>query len=385
MNRLTPHFERMLERYPGAPGLLGELITGERYFDIYQRLSDNYSPTLTVSRVQGPLIRQLVAEGVGDAARLTVDTNARRSGSITVRAGHGTPKIWLSAHADICSYLTGPWDGSGYPLTPFCMHRVTPGRRAAMALTEPTGEGPLGRLIAGEMVTLEDGGSVRFECDDAGLPLCTRVVHHLAASWNRDDDRVTGFLDNQAGSAAVLLATMVLSRLGADVLGLINDEEEGPVDRGNQGFSRAANRLLHRTPSDELPDYVVVSDGHDQEAAVKRGATGGFGLGASFVGFSSQARGAVVPPQLLVFARDLAALAAPHGVALREGTGYVGRSDDISAMQFTPNISIIGYPNAFSHFDQTPRAQMSDLVALTRVLVVIALLAQDADWRAAYL
>jgi hypothetical protein len=54
-------------------------------------------------------------------------------------------------------------------------------------------------------------------------------------------------------------------------------------------------------------------------------------------------------------------------------------------MQFTPNVSIIGYPNAFSHFDQTPRAQMSDLVALTRVLVVVALLAQDADWRAAYL
>ena len=51
----------------------------------------------------------------------------------------------------------------------------------------------------------------------------------------------------------------------------------------------------------------------------------------------------------------------------------------------TPNVSIIGYPNAFSHFDQTPRAQMSDLVALTRVLVVVALLAQDADWRAAYL
>ena len=342
MNRLTPHFERMLARYPAAPGLLGELITGERYFGIYQRLSDNYSPTLTVSRVQGPLVRQLVAEGVGDPARLAVDTNARHSGSITVRAGHGTPKIWLSAHADICSYLTGPWDGSGYPLTPFCMHRVTPGRRAAMALAEPTGDGPLERLIAGDMVTLEDG-SVRFECDDAGLPLCTRVVHHLAASWNRDDDRVTGFLDNQAGSAAVLLATMVLSRLGADALGLVNDEEEGPV------------------------------------------ATGGFGLGASFVGFSSQARGAVVPPQLLVFARDLAALAAPHGVALREGTGYVGRSDDISAMQFTPNVSIIGYPNAFSHFDQTPRAQMSDLVALTRVLVVVALLAQDADWRAAYL
>lgn len=377
-------FDRMLERYPDALATLERIVTGEAYFNLFQQLSDNYSPTLTVSRVQGPLVERLLNEGAGDMDRIALDTNLRGSGSIGVRVGAGAPALWLSAHSDICSYLTGPWDGTGYPLTAFCMHRSSPGRRAAMALATPTGRGPLERLIEGTMVTYE-GDVVRFECERDDLPLHTRVVHHLPAFWDRDTGHVAGFLDNQAGSAALLLVAQVLSHFDANAQMLLNDEEEGPVDKGNQGFSRAANRLLHRTPIGEHPNYAVVIDGHSQEAFLRSGGPTAFGTGASFTGLSSSARGAVTPPQLLAFTRELAGWLAPHGIALQEHPGYVGRSDDISMMQFTQNVSIIGYPNAYSHFEKTPRSDMADLVNMTKTLAIVALIAQDSAWREQYL
>ena len=373
-----------LGRYPHAIDTIDRLITREGYFDIFKQLSDNYSPTLTVTRVQGPLVDSIVERGQGDQQRIAVSRSLYRSGSIAVKVGHGRPALWMSAHADICGYLTGAWDGTGYPLTPFCMHRASPGRRAAMALAAPNGAGSLEHLAAGDMVTAESG-DVRFECDRDDLPLCTRVVHHQPAEWDRESDRMVGFIDNQAGSAAMLLAAQALSHFDANALFLLNDEEEGPVDKGGQGFSRAATRLLHRTPLDELPNYVVVTDGHEQETALKHGAPTLFGKGAAITGLSSQARGAVTPPQLLDFTRAFARELGAHGIRLVEHSSYVGRSDDISALQFTPNVSLIGYPAAYAHFDKTPFAHVGDLVDLTKTLVLLALAAQDSDWQDRYL
>jgi hypothetical protein len=364
--------------------IIDRVVTGEAYFDIFRQLSDNYSPTLTVTRVQGPLVESIVSRGAGDQQRISVSRSLRHSGSIGVRVGHSRPALWLSAHADICGYLTGEWDGTGYPLTPFCMHRASPGRRAAVALAAPDGEGPLEHLALGEMVTLASG-DVRFECDSSDLPLFTRVVHHQPASWDRASDRVVGFIDNQAGSAAMLLAAQALSHFDASALFLLNDEEEGPVDKGGQGFSRAATRLLHRTPLDELPSYIVVTDGHEQETAIEQGRETLFGKGATFTGISSRARGAVTPPQLVAFTRAFAGELESNGVKLLEHAGYVGRSDDISALQFTPNVSLIGYPAAYAHFDKTPFSHVSDLVHLTKSLVLLALVAQDAQWQDRYL
>jgi hypothetical protein len=377
-------FDRILDQYPGIMAMLDRIVTGEAYFRIFRQLSDNYSPTLTVSRVQGPLVEQILLDGAGNPERIALDRNARRSGTITVKVGARQPALWLSAHADICSYLTGAWDGTGYPLTPFCSHRATSGARSAMALAAPHGVGPLERLVEGRMISYENG-TVRFECARADLPLHTRVVHHLAAAWDRDSGRVTGFLDNEAGSTALLLAAQVLSHFDVAALLLLNDEEEGPVDKGNQGFSRAANRLLHRTPIGEHPNYAIVIDGHSQEQQLRQNTATTFGKGASFAGLSSGSRGAVTPPQLLAYTRGLASWLRPHGIDLIEHPGYVGRSDDISMIQFTPNVSIIGYPGAYSHFEQPPMAYMRDLVNLTKTLALMALIAQDEDWRQAYL
>jgi len=378
------HLQRVLDRYPNVFETLDRFVTGEAYFNIFKQLSDNYSPTLTVARVQGPLVETVVAQGPGNQERIRVDRNLRRSGSIGVAVGEERPALWLSAHADICSYLTGPWDGSGYTLTPFCMHRASAGRRAAVALAPPDGDGPLERLAVGDMIT-DAANNVRFECDAADLPLFTRVVHHQAAEWDRASDRMVGFVDNEAGSTAMLLAAQTLSHFDASALFLLNDEEEGPVDRGNQGFSRAANRLLHRTPVEELPNYIVVTDGHEQEDAMARGQETLFGKGAAFTGVSSRARGAVTPPQLVAFTRAFAGELRALGVDLVEHAGYVGRSDDISALQFTPNVSLIGYPAAYAHFDKTPFSHMNDLVHLTKSLVLLALVAQDAEWQDRYL
>ncbi|MEM7347644.1 MAG: hypothetical protein AAF485_25705, partial [Chloroflexota bacterium] len=110
-----------------------------------------------------------------------------------------------------------------------------------------------------------------------------------------------------------------------------------------------------------------------------------FGKGATFVGYSSKTRGAVTPPQLLAFTREFATEIKAHGISLVEHAGYAGRSDDISAMQFTQNVSVIGYPAAFTHFDQPPLAYLSDLVNLAKSLALLSLVAQDQTWRSDYL
>lgn len=383
MNAKTA-IQQIENRYSGLWQKLEEIVTAENYFPIFKRLSDNYSPTLTVSRVQGPLVKSMVEEECGDVSPIQVEANLRGSGTIGIMVGAKPAPVWLSGHADICSYLTGSWDGSRYDLTPFCMHRAGSGRRAAVALSSPTGWGGLDPIAHGDMVTDEDG-RVYFETDARDLPRWTRIVHHLPATWQQDSDEMHGFIDNQGTCAALVLASRVLSHYDVNVLLLLNDEEEGPVDRGNQGFSRAMGRLMNRTPHNQLPEMVLISDVHQQESRVKDGEPTLFGQGALYSGCSSGARGAVTPPQLVAFTRELAADLAPYGIRLKENDGYVSRSDDVSALQYTQNINLIGFPGIYPHFDRTPMARCLDIVQLTRTLVVYALIAQDEVWRRAYL
>ncbi len=48
-------------RYEGLWERLEQMVTADEYFQLFKQLSDNYSPTLTVSRVQGPLVESLMA------------------------------------------------------------------------------------------------------------------------------------------------------------------------------------------------------------------------------------------------------------------------------------------------------------------------------------
>ncbi len=373
------YLQQIEQNYAGIWERMAEEITAVSYFNTFKQLSDNYSPTLTVSRVQGPLIESLLAD-----SNIKVDTNLRKSGTIGLTIGQEPAPIWLSGHADICSYLTGPWDGSSYPLTPFCMTRARPGPRPAVALGAPENKGALTRLAEGNMITTDDGQTL-FATDKPDLPPWTRVVYHLEATWDQESDKIHGYIDNQGTCAALILAAKVLSHYDVNALLLLNDEEEGPVDKGNQGFSRAMQRLLHRTPHNQLPDMVIVSDGHMPPSVDPENDESIFGQGALYGGLSSGARGAVVPPQLIQFARELAPELATQNIKLSPNPGYISRSDDISAMQYTQNVMLIGFAGTSSHFDLTPTMRCSDLVNLAKTLVIYTLIAQSSDWQSNYL
>ncbi|MCA9994110.1 MAG: hypothetical protein KDE56_00100 [Anaerolineales bacterium] len=375
---LKEHFQRLERHYPDVWERMEREITAVSTFNTFKQLSDNYSPTLTVSRVQGPLVESLLA-----GTSVKVDRSLRQSGTIGLTIGQEPAPVWFTGHADICSYLTGNWAGNGYPLTPFCMTRADPGARTAVALSSPTQSTPLTKLAHGEMITKDDG-STFFATDNPNLPLWTRVVYHIDAAWNRDTDEMYGYIDNQATCAALILAARVLANYDINVLLLLNDEEEGPVDKGNQGFSRAMLRLLNRTPLHQLPAAVINGDVHQSESRVAEGRDSLFGKGALFTGASSLTRGAVTPPQLLDFARELSTELAAHGILFTENDTYVGRSDDISAMQFTQNVVLLGFAGSSSHFNRTPTMRCSDLVNFAKTVVIYALLAQDASWRAAF-
>ena len=144
-------------------------------------------------------------------------------------------------------------------------------------------------------------------------------------------------------------------------------------------------RLLNRTPIQQLPDGIFNSDLHQQETLIESGQASQFGDGALFSGMSSGTRGAVVPPQMVDFAREMIAPLAARNIQLTENRAYVSRSDDISAMQYVQGVMLFGFAGTSSHFDGTPTMRCADLVNLTKTLVVYALIAQDADWRREYL
>ena len=376
----APYFQRLERRFPDLWARLASLATPANAYAAFQKLSDNYSPTLTVSRVQGPLVQSLLA----GQANITVEPNLRRSGSIGIQVGDQVPRVWFASHADICSYLTESFGENGYLLTPFCVTRAAPGRRPAVALSEPAGSTPLNIIAAGDMVTAEDGTTF-FETDVTDLPLWTRVVYQSEAQWNQETDEATGYIDNHAACASHLLAAQILAPYDVNALFVLNDEEEGPVDKGNQGFSRAMNRLLLRTPQAQLPDLVVVSDTHQQEQLINAGEPTDFGEGAIFSGYSSGTRGGVTPPQLVAFNRALINYLQGKGIRTKTSQAYINRSDDVSAMHFTPNIVFIGAAGTSSHFDNVPVTHAGDMAEVAKVLVVYGLLAQDEEWCAAYL
>lgn len=369
--------ETILKRHPDLFSRLHEAITEKVAFEVFQRIADTYAPSGTVSCARGAVVQSLLAEYVRSGG-LTCYANYRRSGNVAIELGSSAHKpAWLMAHADICSYLTRERDGARYRITPFCEPRKGEGAREAVALAYDEARGTMAEIARGEL-GMGRGGQMYFETA-ATLPPFTRVCYVGQATWNRATGMITGYVDNGVGSAALVLAARVLSHYDANALLVLTDEEEGVVAPGNQAFSRGSARLFARTPPDQLPDLVIVSDLHEEVAAVARGDLNAipFGQGAIFCGAASAAKGGVTHPRLLAFQRELAVALERHGVALHENPGYVSRSDCVSAMNVTPNVALVGAPGAYSHFADTPRAHIADLVNLAKTLVVYTLVAQD--------
>ena len=374
--------EIVLKRYPDLFSRLHETITEQVAFEVFQRIADTYAPSGTVSYTRGAVVGSLLAGRVRTSG-LAFYTNYRRSGNVAIELGSSARKpVWCLAHGDICSYLTRECDGTRYRITPFCEPRKGEGSCEAVALAYDDVRGTMTR-VAGGQLGMDQNGQMYFETDASDLLPFTRVCYVGEATWDQATGTITGYVDDGAGAAALVLAAQVLSHYDVEALLVLTDEEEGVVAPGNPAFSRGSARLFAHTPPDQLPDLVIVSDVHEEVAAVARGdlETIPFGRGALFCGAASEAKGGVTHPRLLAFQRELAAALDRHGVALHENPGYVSRSDCVSAMMATPNVALVGVPGAYSHFADTPRAHIADLVNLAKTLVVYILVAQDEAWQ----
>ncbi|MCB9151988.1 MAG: M28 family peptidase [Caldilineaceae bacterium] len=380
--------ESALHRYNTVFDRLHEVITRERTFALFQQIADAYAPTLTARHARGPVVQQWLSamQQAGSCSQqIHLDLNFRRTGNVVLSLGQSAAKpVWAMAHLDMISFLTGPYANGRYPLTPYCEARQTSGRRAALALDY--GQNPAGEIVESGWLSSTPQGHF-FETDNAALAPATRIVYASQAHWDQASGMVYGTIDNAAGCTSLLMAAAVLSHFDVEALIVLTDEEEGVVAAGPQAFSRGSARLLQHTPADELPDLITVTDQHEDVAEIFDGELDltRFGQGANFGAFASGAKGGVTPPRLLAFQRQLSTYLAQRSVSLHENPGYVSRSDCVSAVMATPNVALLGFPAAYTHFIDTPRCHIDDLVNLAKSLAVYILVAQDAEWRAAYL
>ena len=165
------------------------------------------------------------------------------------------------------------------------------------------------------------------------------------------------------GCAALILSAMVLSHYEVEALIILTDEEEGVVGVGNRAFSRGS------APAAQ-PDSSGPTARSDYDFRPARGGQRS-GLRVIWIRpalvravflpvFSSAARGGVTPPQLLTFsARAGPIFSPPKELNCRKNSGYVSRSDCVSAMLATPNVALVGYPGAYSHFNRYPPGLIS--------------------------
>jgi hypothetical protein len=171
-----------------------------------------------------------------------------------------------------------------------------------------------------------------------------------------------------------------MAEAGIEAMLAFPDEEEGPHGSGSQVMGRGGSRLVNILPT---PDLAIVADvqqaGGDADADTRGGVENStrLGQGAVLAEFSSLARGAVTPPHLYALAQDMIGVLAELGVPVQESNNaYTSRSDDVSVLLKTPNILLLGFAGFNRHLDRgEPRANLHDLVSLSKALVYYAAIA----------
>ena len=387
-------FDAILESFHDLWIALDERITLERAFEVFSALAGSFAPSQLAGRTRGRILRDLLlSEDLGDD-RVQFDGNLWRSGAVAIGTPDlGAKTVWLLAHLDAVSYAIQGRRGKEYWLLPLCLHRIEEGTRDGAAVFFRSDSQRLEVVARGEVIT-RDGGEIYFKTDADELPPGARIVFDVPTQLDRDSLILQGDIDNAAGCTAIYLALVTLASLGGrgkrpppGALAVFPDEEEGVVSSGNQAFSRGSARLFNRAPAPAVPDLVIVCDvqGGSREEDAAPAAV--MGEGAAFAEVSSLGKGISVPPTLYGFQHDLAAFLKAKGIRLRENKGhYLSRSDDVSAILYTPNVSLMGYVGTNRHLSRgLPQASLRDLVDLARTLVVYCLIAQNPEWRARYL
>ncbi len=396
MSSNCPLLAHLLPEHPDIRSRLSQVITPERTFNVFKTIADTYAPTLTACQTRGPVLRKLFSEFLrqeDNVGKVRFESNYLGTGAVVLALGDSVQApVWSVAHLDNISFLTGNYQNGRYPVTPYCQSRQNPGQRPAVALALDAPNTPARICAKGTLVTAPGPANSLepfhfFETPMSELPLATRVCYATEATWDTDTGMVYGAIDNAACCTALVLATMVVGALEPNVLVIFPDEEEGVVDVGPQTFSRAATRLVQRTSPQHLPDLVIVSDIQDLEfePSVDPRSPQTFGHGASMEAFTSRTRGAVTPPYLLSALRQIVGILSEWDIHVREMGRYLNRSDDVSMLKATPNIAHIGCPGAFTHFQETPRVHVEDMMHLAKTLAVLWLVAQSPDWRASFI
>ncbi|MDB5524094.1 MAG: hypothetical protein JWM58_1857 [Rhizobium sp.] len=375
---IPDYLEGFAERLAALRPAIDAHITMERITRYVTAIADTPAPSTTASAMRAPVLRELlVADGALADARITLDVNFRNTASTVMLTGDPAidKPLWYFGHLDTISYLVKQFDGERYPLVPFCYHLTTNGRRDARCYRFDLWHRRY--FIAAEGSLESRDGTAFFRAADPAIRLQPgdRVVP-VTNCAPAPDGHWTGHFDNAGGVAALAIAAPILAQAGIDAMLAFPDEEEGPAGSGNQVMGRGGSRIIDRLAP---PDLAIIAD--MQQAADPGGVVNSdnntqLGKGAVLSEFSSLARGAVTPPPLLALARHLGGLLPELGVQMQESNNaYTSRSDDVSVLLKTPNILLLGFPGINRHFDAAePKANLSDIVDLSKALVYMALL-----------
>jgi len=353
-------------------------ITAERVARYLRAIADTPAPSTAASAMRGPILRKLLDEDGGTSDRLALDCNFSNTGSTVIMTGRslGAKPLWYFAHLDTISYLVIPSSGERQALVPFCYHLTQDGRRDALCYRYALDKGSY--VVASRGFLESDAGNPFFRSSDPSFKATSgdRVVP-VSSCRDASDGHWTGHFDNAGGVTALAVAAPVLAGAGFDAMLAFPDEEEGPVGSGNQVIGRGGSRIIDRLAP---PDLAVIVDmqqsGEDQGEVGKQINSIRLGKGAVLSEFSSLGRGSVTPPHLFALARRLVCLISDYGVSVQEPrNSYTSRSDDVSVMLKTPNILLLGFPGLDRHFDtDLPKANVEDIVNLSKALVYVALL-----------
>jgi putative aminopeptidase FrvX len=364
--------------------LIDSHITPERVLKYLTALADAPAPSTTSSFIRAPILRALLQEdGFFGRGNVEFHGNYCNTGNTVVLTGSKSrPKdVWYLAHLDTLSYLVQPKRDDAYPLIPFGYHLAEDGTRAGEVLRFVFERAQYETVTYGSIVTFE--GRPSFVPHDATAPAPVpgdRVIYTAQLHHDPQSHDITGHLDNAGAAAALAVAASVLAE--ADIPAMLGfpDEEEGPKGSGNLIIGRGGIRLLEHFAT---PMLVVVADiqqaGGNSALSDTRGGVENstrMGNGAVLAEFSSLGRGAVTPPHLYELAKRLSTHLRRHGVHIQESNNaYTSRSDDVSAILKTPNVLLLGFSGFNRHFDRgLPRANLMDLVHLSKALVYQALL-----------
>ncbi len=352
-------------------------ITPERLRRYVTSISSVATPSTAASAIRNPILKKLLREdGAFAGGYLHFQDNFANTGSTAILTGSNDPgkALWY--------FLVQPQQGSRYPLVPFGHHLIRDGSRRAIAYRFDLSKCDYFVVANGRLESENQRPFFEPENSSTQLKSGDRVV--FSATYQEDpiSGDLSAHIDNAGAVAALATAAPVLAAARIEALLAFPDEEEGPLGSGNQVIGRGSARIVNLLP---VPDLVIVSDVQQAGGEAQADTRGGIenstrlGNGAVLAEFSSFARGAVTPPHLYALAVSLADSLRDFGVKIQESNNaYTSRSDDVSSLLKTPNVLLLGFPGFNRHFDLgTPRANLHDLVSLSKAFVYFAVLSSE--------